>query len=113
MDVESKDRIARIRELNDAFRRSFSGGRVMLTCGVEGLPEMVKAKALQLVAAFDQFSTDNDPHGEHDCGSFELVNRTFFWKIDYYDARCEFGSEDPSDPKRTTRVLTLMLSSEY
>lgn len=113
MDVENKDRLARIRELNDAFRRSFSGGRVMVTRGVDGLPEMVKSKALQLVAAFDQFSPNNDPHEEHDFGSFELVNRTFFWKIDYYDAQCEFGSEDPSDPKRTTRVLTLMLSSEY
>ena len=54
-----------------------------------------------------------DPHGEHDFGSFELVNRKFFWKIDYYDERCEFGSEDPSDPKLTTRVLTLMLATEY
>jgi hypothetical protein len=25
MDIESKDRIGRIRELNDAFRRTFSG----------------------------------------------------------------------------------------
>jgi len=113
MDIESKDRIARIRDLNDAFRRTFSGGRVMMTCGVDALPDMVKAKVLQLVATFDQFTEDNDPHGEHDFGSFELVDWKFFWKIDYYDQRCELGSEDPSDPKRTTRVLTLMLASEY
>jgi hypothetical protein len=113
MDIESQDRIARIRDLNDAFRRTFSGGRVMMTCGVAELPAMVKANALELVASFDQFTEDNDPRGEHDFGSFELVNRKFFWKMDYYDERCEFGSEDPSDSKRTTRVLTLMLASEY
>lgn len=113
MDVQNKDHLARIRDLNDAFRHSFAGGRVLITCGVDGLPEMVKAKALQLVAAFDQFDQNNDPRGEHDFGSFELCNRMFFWKIDYYDERCEFGSADPSDPKRTTRVLTLMLASEY
>ena len=113
MDIESKDRLARIRDLNDAFRRTFSGGRVMITCGVAELPDLVKAKVLQLVATFDQFTEDNDPHGEHDFGSFELGNRTFFWKIDYHDERCELGSEDPTDPKRTTRVLTLMLASEY
>ena len=113
MDIESKDRISRIRTLNDAFRRTFFGGRVMLTCGVAGLPDMVKAKALLLVASFDQFTEGNDPFGEHDFGSFELADRTFFWKIDYYDQRCEFGSEDPSNPERTTRVLTIMLASEY
>jgi len=59
MDIESKDRIGRIRELNDAFRRTFSGGRVMVTCGVADLPEMVKATALQLVASFDDFTEDN------------------------------------------------------
>ena len=113
MDIESKERISRIRNLNDAFRRTFLGGRVMMTCGVAELPNEVKAKALQLVASFNQFTDDNDPYGEHDFGSFEFAGRTFFWKIDYYDERCEFGSEDPSDPKVTTRVLTLMLSSEY
>jgi len=113
MDIESKDRIARIRTLNDAFRRTFFGGRVMLTCGVAGLPNMVKAKALLLVASFDQFTEGNDPYGEHDFGSFELADRAFFWKMDCYDQRCEFGAEDQSDPKRTTRVLTIMLASEY
>ena len=113
MDIESKERIARIRDLNDAFRRTFLGGRVMMTCGVDALPEPIKTKALQLVGVFDQFGEDNDPYGEHDFGSIKFADCTFFWKIDYYDARCEFGSEDPSDPKVTTRVLTVMLSSEY
>ena len=59
------------------------------------------------------FTEDNDPHGEHDFGSFELAGRKFFWKIDYYDANMEFGSEDPADPAKTTRVLTIMLAEEY
>ena len=113
MSPQIKERTTRIRTLNDAFRRTFSGGTVLITCGVAELPDMVKAQALQLVASFEEFTEGNDPYGEHDFGSFELVNRTFFWKIDYYDERCECGSKDPSDPKRTTRVLTLMLSCEY
>ena len=36
----------RIRELNDAFRRTFGGGRVMMTPGVHELPNCVKADAL-------------------------------------------------------------------
>jgi hypothetical protein len=113
MDKEGHDRNARIRQLNDSFRRTFSGGRVTLTYGVEALPELIKARALQLVRVFDYFNEDNDPHGEHDFGSFELADRKFFWKIDYYDAAVEFGSEDPTDPSKTTRVLTIMLASEY
>jgi hypothetical protein len=103
----------RIALLNDAFRKSFSGGKVMMTAGVDTLPDMVKAAALQMVAAFEEFTDDNDPHGEHDFGSFELCSRKFFWKIDYYDERCECGSDDPADPAKTTRVLTLMLADEY
>ena len=56
MDIQIKERTERIRDLNDAFRRTFSGGKVMTTCGVADLPEMVKAAALQLVASFDQFT---------------------------------------------------------
>jgi hypothetical protein len=103
----------RIRELNDAFRRTLRGGRAMMTSGVDELPDCVKAEALVQVAHFSDFTADNDPHGEHDFGSFGLVGRKFFWKIDYYDKHCEFGSEDPSDPEKTTRVLTIMLAEEY
>ena len=99
--------------LNDAFRTTFSGGKVMMTSGVNELPDCVKAEALVQVTKFSEFTADNDPHDEHDFGSFNLVGRKFFWKIDYYDKRCEFGSDDPADPEKTMRVLTVMLAGEY
>jgi hypothetical protein len=102
-----------IRDLNDAFRRTFAGGKVVMTASVAELPDMVRANALLEVSRFDAFTTDNDPHGEHDFGSVALCGRMFFWKIDAYDPTMEFGSEDPADPDKTVRVLTLMLAEDY
>src|ERR1700730_18965346 len=102
-----------IRVLNDNFRSTFIGGHVVMTRGVSELPMDVKAQALLMVRSFEAFSADNDPYGEHDFGSFEVAGEKFFWKIDYYDLQCQYGSEDPSDPERTTRVLTVMLADEY
>jgi hypothetical protein len=62
----------KIRALNDAFRSTMSGGRVMMTAGVDALPSDVKAMVIRRVATFSEFTPDNDPHGEHDFGSFEL-----------------------------------------
>ena len=103
----------RIRELNDAFRTTMTGGRVMLTAGVDALPSDVKAMVIRRVATFSDFTPDNDPHGEHDFGSFSLAGRKFFWKIDAYDAEMRYGAEDPTDSVKTTRVLTIMLAEEY
>lgn len=103
----------RIRELNDKFRTTLTGGRVVLTSGVDALDFDVKATVLRKVATFDDFGEENDPHKEHDFGSFDLAERKFFWKIDYYDQTLAFGSDDPSDPEQTTRMLTIMLAEEY
>ena len=107
------DRTARIQALNDAFRKTLQGGRVVLTAGVDALATEVKTRAMREVATFSDFTPDNDPHKEHDFGSFELAGQKFFWKIDYYDSTLAFGSDDPTDPAQTTRVLTLMLAEEY
>ena len=115
MPLTDKPTRERIRDLNDTFRKTLDPtlGRMMLTAGVDALPSDVRAMAIRNVATFDAFSADNDPHEEHDFGSFDLASDKFFWKIDYYDRNLEFGSDDPSDPAKTSRVLTLMLAAEY
>ena len=102
-----------IRGLNDAFRQTFVGGRVMMTDGINALPAAVKANIFSSVRQFADFTHESDPHGEHDFGSFEVSGEKCFWKIDYYDKSLEGGSESPADPAITTRVLTIMLASEY
>ncbi len=65
------------------------------------------------VALPDVFTDDNDPNGEHDFGSIVHQGKQVFWKIDYSAPDMEHGSEDPSAPAKTVRVLTIMLSDEY
>jgi hypothetical protein len=114
MRHETRDtRAQKIARLNDAFRTTFEGGNVLLTAGVDALPEPAKASVLERVRTFADFGPDNDPHGEHDFGAFGDGGQRFFFKIDYYDQSLQFGSEDPSDPEKTTRVLTIMLADEY
>ena len=103
----------RIRELNDAFRTSLSGGRVMMTAGIDALDGDVKATIIREVATFGDFNADNDPHGEHDFGAIEVAGLKVFWKIDAYDLTMTYGSEDPANPDVTTRVMTIMLADEY
>ena len=107
------DRTARIRELNDAFRKSFVGGKVMLTQAVDGLNETEKATLLAKIRAFADFNGDNDPHREHDFVSVVHGGISYFGKIDYYDKEMTMGSEDPADPSMTVRVLTIMRADEY
>jgi Protein of unknown function (DUF3768) len=111
--METKDKAATIAKLNDAFRQSLTGGRVMLTAGVNGLDGKSKAKLLQEVQSFSAFSNNNDPHGEHDFGKIEIDGQAYFWKIDCYNLSLDGGSEDPANAEVTTRVLTIMRSDEY
>src|SRR5437016_4717460 len=71
-----------VRDLNDTFRSTFEGGRVVMTAGVDALPSDVKAMAIRRVATYAEFAPENDPHSEHDFGNFEFAGQKFFWKID-------------------------------
>jgi hypothetical protein len=109
------DRTARIAFLNDLCRTAPGvAGRWLQTRGIAALPLPVQSAIREAVETFATFTPDNDPHQEHDFGAVDVRGIRCFWKIDYYDSpACEFGSEDPSDPAQSYRVLTLMLAEEY
>ena len=105
---------ARIRELNDAYRSHGVGnGRTVYTRSLTDLGLGFQLAALLCVKSYSDFANGNDPHGEHDFGSFEFSGEKCFWKLDYYNNTLDGGSEDPSDPEQTTRVMTIMLASEF
>lgn len=103
--------MTKIRELNDAFRKGLLDGRLMVTPGVAERQDVWDI--VQHVRKYDEFNDSNDPYGEHDFGAFEIGGQKLFFKIDYYSKDLALGSPDPSDPTVTTRVLTIMLASEY
>ena len=104
---------ARIRALNDELRQHLTGGMAVITPGVAALgPEAVE-RIVKTIAVFDDFCHANDPHEEHDFGSFEADGQMIYFKIDYYDREVSMYSPDPADPSVTQRVITIMLAEEY
>ena len=102
-----------VRGLNDQLRQNFVGGMVMLTHGINALSDADRLAVMNKVRSFNNFTPDNDPHGEHDFGSFKHNAETYFWKIDCYDLQMLAHSPDPTDPSVTKRVLTIMMAQEY
>ena len=102
-----------IRKLNDEFRKTFRGGRVLVTQGINALPSADVAEIMKMVSQFNTFEEGDDPYQEHDFGAFDYKGNRIFFKIDYYDTNYEYASEDPADPSKTNRILTVMLAEEY
>jgi len=103
----------RIRALNDELRKNFSQGHAVMTMGIATLGSEAVARIVKTVEVYEDFCHANDPHEEHDFGSFEVDGHTIFFKIDYYDKDLAYHSPDPSDPAVTKRVITIMLAEEY
>ena len=84
-----------------------------MTPGVSALGQQAVERIVKTIAVYDDFCHANDPHEEHDFGSFEAEGKTIFFKIDYYDRSLSMHSPDPSDPTITERVITIMRAEEY
>ena len=116
MNDQENSKQLRIREYNDSFRRHLnitSGSVINLSMGISALEPEHLFEILKRVVMFEDFTNENDPYGEHDFGAFDHNGEKIYWKIDYYDPDLKYGSEDPSDPGQTARVLTIMLANEY
>ncbi len=112
--IDKVFRLKRIVRLNDALRRGQGKHiTVVVTAGLRHYDEAYLARVSQAVADFDQFSEENDPHGEHDFGAITLDGEKLFWKIDYFDLDLDAHSLDKANEDITHRVLTIMLASEY
>lgn len=109
-EVPRAEQIAR---LNDALRKTAKGGKIVITRGVMHLTGFDGAALAEALASYSEFDPSGDPHGERDFGCMTLFGADLLWKVDYYDAQLEFGSDDPADPQVTQRVLTVMLAQEW
>ena len=99
--------------LNDRLRKEGTGGTVVITRGVASIDGYDPRQLAEALAAYEAFDPDNDPHGERDFGDLTLWGTDLLWKIDYYDADLQYGSDDPADAAVTKRVLTIMIASEW
>ena len=128
--VIAREQTARIARLNDLARRAMGVAcTAVATVGFRSLPEADQSSVRELIETYDAFDEDNDPHGERDFGCvYQLGDGRWtterprsrnderervFWKLDCYDRDLKYGSEDPADPSKTRRVLTIMLAEEY
>jgi hypothetical protein len=111
MDIKTDQ----IRALNDELRHNLgrNAGLAFMTPGIAALGHDAVDRIVKTVAVYDDFCHANDPHEQHDFGSFEADGVSIFFKIDYYDVSLTHHSPDPADPNVTRRVITIMLAEEY
>ena len=103
-----------ISRLNDELRKGQGVNcQIMLTSGIHDQGQEFVGDVTKAVADFNSFTPENDPHSEHDFGSFDIRGQKIFFKVDYYDLSMKMLSPNSSDPAVTKRVLTIMLAEEY
>jgi len=113
VDSIRQQRVEIIAQYNDALRQTYWGGKILMTSGVAELADEISQRLFAAVRDFDNFTSDNDPYGEHNFGKVTVDGKDYFWKIDYYDLEMCYHSSDPGNPDVTQRVLTIMKAEEY
>ena len=82
MSGKQSETVRKIRDLNDAFRKTGIDGRIMLTIGIRELGEPAINQIITKVRNFADFNKNNDPFGEHDLGSITHNGVKVLWKVD-------------------------------
>ena len=117
MSTPEANQTDRIRALNDELRENLSRGHshrhAMMSAGIAALGAEAVARIVKAIEVYNDFCHANDPHEEHDFGSFEADGHTIFFKIDYYDKTLTCYSPDAADRSVTERMITIMLAEEY
>lgn len=105
---------------NDRFRAGLLNGtaadlrgQLVVTAAVNQMGWDFITDATLAVARDTDFTTDNDPYGDHSFGTVTVRGVKLFWKFDLYDNELVYGSPAPAEPSETRRVLTIMLPSDY
>ena len=85
-----------VRKLNNALWRNLQTGIITATPDIRAMGSVAIAHILRQIVEFDDFTSDNDPYGEHDMGVMRKGGAKLFWQIDYYDHALEGGVARPS-----------------
>ena len=104
--------VRRTRALNDVLRMTGVGGIVVESLEVQALPDETQALVFRAIQEFDDFNSDNDPWGEHDCATVGVDGQDYLFKIDYFDQNLTYHSPNKSDPTVTARVMTICTPME-
>ena len=110
-------RLATIARLNDRCRQGLDRtARILITRACLGAfadnrTAEIVAQA-EILSALRGYQFREAKADERDRGSFEYRGTTIYFRIDYYDAAMEYGSEDPADANQTRRMLTIMLRED-
>lgn len=106
-------------QLNDQLRTTFAGvgGRVVISQHISRLSPQIKNKIFNLVKSFNAFNPELDNNDLHEQGKIPVVENglTINFNIEYAERNVpyiSYGSEDPSNPKITTRILAISLEDD-
>ena len=124
---------AALRARNDQFRRTLTGGSLMLSAGImleaclrhDALGADNQARIIAAVRGFTGFDDDfeiGDPFDDHSIGDLDVeveepgIHRwpeLIFFRIDDLGRPATGAGASPTPASGTTLVLTLMLASEW
>lgn len=112
MDSKKLAQAKRIGEINDIFRQTLMGGKIVFTPKVRALsPNTIRL----LLGALRRGNSKriHKLYHEKNTGAVVVQKMKFVWNIDYCDRDDESQkAEDPTDIRNTLRILTVMMESE-